>query len=203
MSSCTLAVLAGGQGSRMGRAKGLLTVAGVPVLTHLLGRLAWAGPTVLVTAPGRERPPGWDAFDAEAVDPVAAQGPLRGVLTALEVCRTPRLAVATVDMPGVTREMFDWLAGQLGDGDRGVMLDRADGGGRQVEPFPLLVRTSVLDVVRRRLGERRRSVHGLSAEPGFVVRAAPDDWPAAVWANLNTPADVARFEGGSGDGGQA
>ncbi len=36
------------------------------------------------------------------------------MLTALEAAATPLLAVATVDMPGVTPDQFDWLAGQLG-----------------------------------------------------------------------------------------
>ncbi len=185
----TLAVLAGGAGSRMGRPKGLLTIAGRPVLAHLLDRLAWPGPTLLVTAPGRERPPAADRFDREAVDAVADQGPLRGVLTALEAAATPRLAVATVDMPGVTRQQFDWLAEQLGGG-LGVMTDRAG----RTEPFPLLLRAAAIDTVRDRLAGGRRSVQGLAAEAGFAVRPAPADWPASVWANLNTPADLERFE---------
>ena len=188
LRDCTLAVLAGGRGSRMGRPKGLLTVGGVPILAHLLDRLAWPGPTLLVTAPGRERPPGWERFDAEAVDPVADEGPLRGVLTALEACRTPMLAVATVDMPGVTRGQFEWLAEQLGSADHGAMCERG-----RVEPFPLLLRATAIDAVRTRLAGGRRSVHGLAGDAGFVVRAAPVEWAASAWVNLNTPADVAGF----------
>ncbi len=195
LSTCTLAVLAGGQGSRMGRPKGLLTVGGVPVLARLLARLAWPGPTLLVTAPGRERPPAGDRFDAEAVDPVAGQGPLRGVLTALETAASAVVVVVVVDMPGVTAAQVQWLAGQLGQG-LGVMCDRDDGGRRQVEPFPLAVRTAATDAVRRRLAAGRRSVHGLAGEPGFAVHPAPGDWPASAWANLNTPADAARFDAG-------
>src|SRR5438045_8884890 len=107
-SQITLAVLAGGEGTRMGRPKAWLTLAGEPVLRFLLKQFAWPGPTLLVTAPGRERPPGVEAFDREVTDRVAAVGPLRGMLTALEHCRTPRLAVGTVDMPCVTREHLLW-----------------------------------------------------------------------------------------------
>jgi len=194
LSDCTLAVLAGGRGSRMGRAKGLLTVGGRPILAHLLDRLAWPGPTLLVTAPGRERPPAWERFDAEAVDPVADEGPLRGVLTALDAAATPWLAVTTVDMPGVFRQQFEWLAGQLPGHGHGVMCDRPAGDRRQVEPFPLLLRTTAADAVRERLGQHRRSVHALAAEPGFAVVAAPAAWPGSAWVNLNTPGDVAGLE---------
>ncbi|MDB5911273.1 MAG: hypothetical protein JWP34_5390, partial [Massilia sp.] len=78
----TLAILAGGEGSRMGKAKGLLRVGpepGQPILGYLLNRLAWRGPTMLVTAPGRDHPPGWEQFDRELIDPEAGGGPLRGV----------------------------------------------------------------------------------------------------------------------------
>src|SRR5688572_29494375 len=98
-SSTTLAILAGGAGSRMGRAKSLLTVHGRPVLEYLHRQFAWPGPTLLVTTPGRERPPGHELFSREVTDPVADLGPLRGLLTALEQCTTPLLIVSTVDMP--------------------------------------------------------------------------------------------------------
>ena len=188
----TLAVLAGGRGARMGRPKGLLTVGGRPVLAHLLDRLAWPGPTLLVTAPGREHPPAWDRFDREATDPTADQGPLRGVLTAVESATTPVVVIVTVDMPGVTPAAVAWMVGQLGDG-RGLLLDR----GGQIEPFPLVVRPALAEAIRARLAAGRRSVHGLSAEPGVTVRPAPADWPASAWANLNTPADWAAFEAAS------
>ena len=71
----------------MGQPKGLLTLKGQPILDYLLDALAWPGPTLLVTAPGREHPPGWERFDNEAADPESGGGPLRGVLTALESMR--------------------------------------------------------------------------------------------------------------------
>jgi molybdopterin-guanine dinucleotide biosynthesis protein A len=71
----TLAVLAGGEGRRMGGPKGVLALDGRPILERLLDRLDWPGPTLLVTAPGREHPPGWRRFTNEVTDPVAGEGP--------------------------------------------------------------------------------------------------------------------------------
>src|SRR5438105_10503881 len=113
LSKCTLAILAGGDGSRMRKPKGLLDVRGQPILGYLLDRMRWPGPTMLVTAPGRQRPPGWERFGCEVVDPVAGQGPLRGVLTALESTRTETIVVATVDMPEIGLAQLEWLVGQL------------------------------------------------------------------------------------------
>lgn len=188
----TLAVLAGGEGSRMGRPKGLLEVRGRPILEHLLDALQWTGPTVLVTAPGREHPPGWRRFDRELVDRVAGQGPLRGVLTALEGLSTPLLVVATVDMPGIGREQLQWIAQAL-DGRPdvpGCLLRRREADEIQIEPFPSAFRASAADVIRRRLESNRRSVRLLLEDGGFVALDAPPDWPKQVWLNLNRPEDL-------------
>src|SRR5262245_51915629 len=116
-SGVTLAILAGGAGSRMGTAKSMLRIGGRPVLEFLLDRLAWRGPTLLVTAPGRERPNGQEAFDHEAVDAVGGEGPLRGILTALEFeplqpAGDPVVFVP-LDMLGMQHEPVRWLAEQL------------------------------------------------------------------------------------------
>lgn len=189
-SDITLAILAGGESSRMGTPKSHLTLAGQPILRYLLGRLAWRGPTLLVTAPGRERPPGHEAFTREVVDPVAGQGPLRGILTAFEAASGDVL-VATVDMPGLGPGQLRWVHDRLAERPAvaGVML-RRDG---RVEPFPAAYRGGAIDVVRSRLGAGQLSVHGLVGEPGFAVVDAPSDWPAETWVNLNRPEDVEAF----------
>ena len=50
LSNVTLAILAGGEGSRMGKPKGHLEIAGKPILAYLLDQIGWPGPTMLVTA---------------------------------------------------------------------------------------------------------------------------------------------------------
>ena len=98
----------------MGRPKAELRIAGRPILEYLLQRWTWDGPTMLVTAPGREHPPGHERFDREVTDPVAGEGPLRGIVTALENAGDAAvLLVATCDMPLMTRAMLEHLAGKL------------------------------------------------------------------------------------------
>lgn len=190
LASCTtLAVLAGGEGSRMGRPKGLLEIAGRPILAHLLERFAWPGRTLLVTAPGRESPPGWEMFDAEAVDPIAGEGPLRGVHTGLAAATTELVVIAVVDMPQVGRTQVEWLNGLLAGipSAAAVMLRR----GETIEPFPLACRRDLaLPLVAELLASGRRAVHGLAALPGVRVVQPPEDWHASVWKNLNEPGDL-------------
>jgi molybdopterin-guanine dinucleotide biosynthesis protein A len=191
MVDVTLAILAGGQGSRMGAPKAELEIDGKPILKFLLDQLKWPGATMLVTAPGREHPAGFESFDREVVDPVAGTGPLQGVLTALEHLLTPLLAVTTVDMPGVNQEHLNWLESRLREqGDcLGVMCAR----GEIIEPFPSVFRKAANDAVAQRLASGRHSVYSLSQMPGFAVVPAPAEWDAQVWTNLNTRADVQTF----------
>lgn len=194
----TLALLAGGRGTRMGRPKATLRIHGRPILDYLADRLAWPSPTLLVTAPGIERPPGSARFTAEATDPVAGLGPLRGVLTALEHCRTPLLLVTTVDMPAVRTEHLLWLAAALASRPElsGLALERPDPGNPAVphiEPFPCAFAARAMEAVAAHLAEGRRSVHSLFARGGFATLPAPDTWEPAVWTNLNHPSDLQSF----------
>jgi molybdopterin-guanine dinucleotide biosynthesis protein A len=180
----------------MGLPKSRLTLGGRPILAYLLERLAWPGPTLLVSSPGNERPPGHELFGAEATDPQADQGPLRGVLTALERASagTDVVVIVTVDMPAMERGCLEWMIDRLGPGMTAVMCSRSVEGVERVEPFPCVMRASGKQMITRRLGAGLRSVHGLCEETGVKVFPAPADWPARVWANLNYPDDLAAFE---------
>ena len=172
----------------MGRPKGELCLDGRPILHVLLDTLQWPGPTLLVTAPGREHPPGWERFTTEAIDPQAGQGPLRGVLTALEQARTEVVVLAAVDMPGVRREQIAWLLDALGQRPQlnGLLIDRRS----HVEPFPSVFRATAFAAVRERFVAGERSVRGLLMETAFGSIAAPETWPANAWRNLNRPEDL-------------
>ena len=172
----------------MGKPKGMLQVQGRPILTYLLQRFAWRGPKWVITAPGREDPPGAAEFDRELIDPQAGLGPLRGVLTALDMLETEFLIVTTVDMPLLERMHLEHLLERLQTGPQllGMMYMNPSG----PEPFALALRKSAVDSIRSRLDAGRRSVHGLLEEREFVAMPAPSDWGRQVWLNLNEPADV-------------
>jgi molybdopterin-guanine dinucleotide biosynthesis protein A len=195
MTQVTLAILAGGEGARMGVPKGELHVGAQPILEYLLDRFAWHGPTLLVTAPGREHPPGWERFTAEAVDAVAGQGPLRGVMTALEYSTTEQLIVASVDMPDIGRPQLEWLEQRLAMRPRalGIMMSRVVDGREWIEPFPSIFRRGALDHVRPRLEHGLLAVHGLTLHDAFDLTPPRAEWGDEVWTNLNRPSDLAAF----------
>jgi molybdopterin-guanine dinucleotide biosynthesis protein A len=185
----TLAVLAGGEGSRMGLPKALLEVAGRPVLTHLLEKVDWPGPTVLVTSPGRQRPPGADGFDVEASDPVAGEGPLRGIHTALLHLTTELLIAMPVDMLGVERGHLQWFAERLAQRQDalGVMGLRD----KRIEPLPCALRRGAVELIGQRLTRGDRSLQRLTSDPR-IATVDTTELPPTIWVNANTPAEWAR-----------
>jgi molybdopterin-guanine dinucleotide biosynthesis protein A len=205
-ASVTLAVLAGGIGSRMGTPKANLVIQDQPILQWILDRIRWPGPTLLVTAPGVTHPPGWQRFDRHAIDPVSGQGPLRGILTAIEHCSTDKIAVTTVDMPGVSIEMLWDLVRAMDDRNvpsnaalqhapiDAIMYERTLGGRRQVEPFPSVYRSQARQFIQTRLDAGLMSVHSLCDDPRYATIPAPVDPAPHCWANLNTPKDFSEFE---------
>ena len=180
-SAVTLAILAGGRGQRMGKPKALLKIGDQPILSYLIERFEWEGPTMLVTSPGREKPPGAEGFDVEVIDPVEGMGPVQGVLTALENAQTKTVLMASVDMPLVGREHLLWLVDQLGD-SCGLMIKREN----QIEPFP-----SIFRKVRHEMVPSMRSFASIE---GFAVLSAPTAWPDDIWTNLNEPGDLAALQ---------
>ncbi len=181
----------------MGQPKGLLRINGIAILDDLFDRLNWPGPTLLITAPGREKPTLNLRMARELVDPICGQGPLRGLLTAFEHLQTRLLIVVTVDMPGICRRQIDWLIDALEARPDllGVMTSRLAGGAPVVEPFPSAYRIEARISIESRLATQRRSMHGLLDDPRFGLLPAPAQWSEEeVWTNLNTPTDVKRYE---------
>lgn len=99
-SQVTVAVLAGGQGRRMGgRDKGLLDYKGKPLIEHLLERLLPQTDKILISANRNidlYAAYGWPVF-ADSMP--GFQGPLAGIASVLEQCQTPFMLTVPCDSP--------------------------------------------------------------------------------------------------------
>jgi molybdopterin-guanine dinucleotide biosynthesis protein A len=185
-----LAILAGGESSRMGQPKAALRVGETPILQFILDRLHWPGETILVTAPGHEHPCGWQSFDREVVDPLPGAGPMRGLLTVLEQTTNDDAVVATTcDMPLVTREMVDHLIAAL-DGETQLVMTQVES---RIEPFPIALRPAIRQALQSQFDAGQRSIRKLAQLPQTKLVRAPPAWPKSVWTNLNSPEDYRRF----------
>jgi molybdopterin-guanine dinucleotide biosynthesis protein A len=211
----TLAILAGGCGNRMGGTKDQLRIGGRPALLHLLDRIGFAGPTMLVTSPVHPEPLGHERFERVVVDQLTGVGPLAGIIAALSAASTPLVCFLTVDMPNVGPEQVRWLVSGWHDLEfmavasparredqgyaymtvppiSGLFCRRHHGTELVIEPFPCIIRAIAAPTVEAHLRAGHRSMRSLLQVPGFVAVDTPVDWPASVWLNLNEPRDLAE-----------
>jgi molybdopterin-guanine dinucleotide biosynthesis protein A len=188
--SITGLVLAGGLGSRMGgEDKGLMALAGRPMVDHVLEALRPQVGTLLISANrNRER---YAAFGhpviADAVD--GYLGPLAGVLTALQRCTTEFLVTAPCDAPLIAPDLVARLYAACTQAGADVAV-ASDGKSRQ--PVFLLLRKTLSPSLGSFLAGGGRKAHAWLAEQR-AAEADLGDRPD-TFLNINDPAERERVE---------
>jgi molybdenum cofactor guanylyltransferase len=182
------AVLAGGSGARMGRAKATLELAGRPLICYPLAALIEARlETVVVAKRGSELP---DLPVPLVLEPDEPAHPLCGIVAALRYADGRSVLACGCDMPFVSSALVERIAST----DGALVLPSM--GGRL---HPLLARygPALLDPLERAL-EERRPLQETAAQLGPVIlderRLAAYGDPERLLFNVNTPPDLARAE---------
>ncbi len=184
--AASLVILAGGEGRRMGRPKALLPVGGTTLVEWMVRRLAPTCRHLLISARGPEQlPPGLRPH--LVVDRHPGAGPLAGIAAALAASPHDLVVVVACDMPRVTPALVRRLAAATAGVDAAVPRI----GGRP-EPACAAYRRSAAATIDEALRQgRHRVAEVLSA---LAVRWLEAEDPA-LFTNLNTPDDLAAFEG--------
>lgn len=187
----TLAVQAGGRSSRMGRDKGLVELAGKPLIRHVIDRLGPLADEVLITT---NAPEAYALFGHRtAGDEVPGAGALDGLRTALEAARGDPILVVACDMPFASPRLAAHMLALSGAAE--AVVPRLDG---EFEPLFAVYRRACLEPIRRALGAGERRVIGFFPDVRLRIveaeeaRAVEPD-PYAFF-NVNTPADLAEAE---------
>ncbi len=183
-------VLAGGRGARLGGLdKGLQSWRGLPLVDHVLARLAPQVGEVMISANRNEA-----AYAARAACVLADAtddhpGPLAGILAGLRAAPTPWLAVVPCDTPRLPVDLVERLARGLADASGAVVQRDRGADGLRLEPVCCLLSTALAADLARYLAEGGRKVQGWVAAHALPVLfdAAGD---ADAFANVNTPADL-------------
>jgi molybdopterin-guanine dinucleotide biosynthesis protein A len=189
-ASVTGLVLAGGLARRMGGAdKGLVPLAGRPMVEHVVDALRPQVGTILLSANRnleRYAALGCPVI-ADALD--GYQGPLAGIATALRQRTTEFLVTVPCDAPLLPADLVRRLlaACEASDADVAVASD----GERQQSVF-LLVRARVAPALESYLAGGGRRVDAWLSR----VRAAVADFSDEPWAfvNVNDPDERERVE---------
>jgi len=190
------ALLAGGRSSRLGRDKAFLDWRGQPLYVAQLRKLASLGPDRLWLSTRPEQPfPEVLEGVTRVVDAVPDLGPLGGLQSVLAASDAPFLLVLAVDLPKMETA---YLARLLDEGAGTV--PRSEQGW---EPLAALYpRAGLLDLVEAFLATGKRRLQDLldeAAARGLVKPLDLDERSAPLFANLNTPDDLAVLEEGAHD----
>jgi molybdopterin-guanine dinucleotide biosynthesis protein A len=188
----TIAIQAGGFSRRMGRDKGLIPLAGKPLIEHLLARVEGLGEEILITT---NRPQEYTYLGFRlASDPVPGEGALPGLRTALEAAAGDTVLVLACDMPFVSRPLLEYLLNLSPEAD--VVVPRRLG---KYEPLHAVYRKQVcLPALETSLADREmriisffNAVKVLTVEQEALAGLDPQ---GLSFFNVNTPEDLALAE---------
>jgi len=175
------AVLAGGLSRRMGRDKAALDWRGRTLVEHQAATLRAAGCDPVVQIGGTER-----AGLAALPDRFPGQGPLGGVLTALQTASANWIAVVACDVPLLRAATVIRLIDTVErNGDVHVAVAQSG----RLEPMCAVWRTgSSVERLERMWSDGERSLHGALAALNVVEVPVS----AREMMNVNTPGDLIR-----------
>lgn len=174
----TVAVLAGGAGSRIGGEKPLMQLGGRPLISYPLVAAQAAALDAVVVAKRHTRLPSLDV--PILVEPDEPTHPLLGIITALS--HFPAVLAVPCDMPFLAPADLAAL-GAMPD-DVATLW--------QAEPLPALYRSPLLFQLKRAL-QAGASVRSTQAQPSPARAAIASTRPLAQLA-VNTPEDLAAAE---------
>lgn len=181
-------VLCGGKSSRMGTAKADLDFAGETMLARICRTLNEVVSPVVVVAAPEQQVPAIPIRITVVRDPVAYDGPLRGIAEGLAALPADVDAayVTSCDVPLLTVAWIRFLIGCLGDAD--IAVPHVNG-----RPHPLsgVYRQATASTARRLLGEGRfRPAFLFDLHPTRFVTAdelTSVDPALEALLNVNTP----------------
>ncbi|MEE9215979.1 MAG: molybdenum cofactor guanylyltransferase [Anaerolineales bacterium] len=187
----TIAIQAGGKSSRMGRDKALLPLGGMPLIEHVLQRVAGLGDEILITT---NRPEDYAFLGKRMVeDHRPGAGALDGLLTALEAAYGERVLLLACDMPFVSRPLLEHLLAI--DTDAEVVIPRREG---KLQPLHAIYSKSCVGPVREALGAGEKRM--ISFFPRIQIRIVEQetldqfDPDGLSFFNANTPDELTQAE---------
>ncbi|AGL85534.1 molybdenum cofactor guanylyltransferase MobA [Pseudomonas protegens] len=179
---CSILLLAGGRGSRMGgQDKGLVAWRGQPLIAHVQAVVRPLSDDLIISCNrNAER---YRAYADRLVEDGQKDfpGPLAGVLAGLATARHPWLLVLACDAPQIDAALIQALLDARGNDTRPVMVQQAG----QWQPMFSLIPTALLGDLRQAWDNGERSLLRALAAHGLRPLPCAADDPRL--SNFNTP----------------
>lgn len=192
----TGAILCGGQGRRLGgRDKGLVNLAGRPLVSHVLDRLQDQVDAVVLNANRNQDQYSKLGYPVIADETTTFEGPLAGMLAVLEQCRSELLVCVPCDAPVFPRDLVHRL-GRVLDARRPIACAHD---GERLQPTFVMLHTRVASDLRKFLAGNERKIDKFYSQAGFASVDFSDQ--ATAFANLNRESDFRQFDDSVGKNG--
>lgn len=188
MKSLQAYLLAGGQSSRMGTDKALITIGGLTLLQRQFALLQSVSSSPVVIAPeGRYASFGFPVIP----DLEPGCGPLGGIATALQHASSSPVLILGVDLPGVNEGLLRWLLSAWEDHFT-ALIPRWQG---HAQPLCGLYSGSLLPLMHSLLAARNyRLLFSLDAAGASYMDVPEAEWNhPLLLANVNTPEEWEHF----------
>ena len=183
-------ILAGGEARRMGgHDKGLVEVAGRPMIEYVLESLRLQVSTVLINA---NRNTGfYSRYGVPVVTDALAgfNGPLAGMASGMRAAHTPMIVTVPCDSPFVPDDLVQRLATAKEQVHAEIAVAH---NGERMQPVFALLDTALLNSLEDYLGRGERKIDRWFAEQ----QTTPVDFSdrPETFINVNTPEEVIRVE---------
>lgn len=191
-SDLTVAIMAGGQSSRMGTDKSFVLFEGRPMIETVLATVAGLGAeTLLIT----NKPAEYEHLNLPMVgDVYPDHGPLGGIYTAVHAAAHPHVLVVACDMPWLNRSLLEYMIGLRQTAD--IIVPRWE---KYPEPLHAIYSQACLAPIKAKLKEKRLKITGFFGQVSvrFVEQQEIEafDKDGRSFANINSPDDLEEASG--------
>ncbi len=186
----TVAIQAGGRSSRMGTDKGLVKLAGKPMIEHVLHKVLHLGDDLLITTNNGVN---YAYLNVRLVaDAEPGAGALEGLLTALQAATTAYVLVVACDMPFLKKGLLTHLIAERSDYD--VIVPRWEG---RLQPLHAVYRREpcIAAIQTQLAANNKRVISFFDHVRTHIVdenKVAQFDPQGQSFQNINTPQELEK-----------
>jgi len=187
MMGLTVAIMAGGQSSRMGRDKSFVLFEGQPLIERVRDRVADLGDELILITnkPDEYAHLGLPMF----ADVIADCGPLGGIYTAVHHAHHPHTLIVACDLPWLHRGLLRYMVGLRETAD--IVVPRWE---KFPEPLHAIYSKACLPPIHEKLQAQQLKITAFFGRVTvrFVDRGEIERWDAdgRSFTNVNTPQDL-------------
>jgi molybdopterin-guanine dinucleotide biosynthesis protein A len=193
-------VLAGGFSKRFGQDKGLLKLAGKPLILHILDKVSTVVDEVLVVVSSKSQEKAYTCFLKQkakiVIDKYEMQNPLVGALTGFEKAQGKYSLLLPCDTPFISSQIVSFLLELCVNKD--AVIPRWPNG--HIEPLQAVYYTkSALNVANKALEDKKQNMHSMIASLKKVRYVSTlvlkqIDPKLTTFFNINTLKDLRKAE---------